>query len=803
MQLVALAAICGCALLGALLSMSGLFGLDLDVLQINLTPSESPKNTAAHTTESPLPRAFDRLVFVVIDALRADMVLGNEAIQHHGGEDLSAFMPYTSTLARSDQSIAYVAKAAVPTVTMPRLKALTTGKKPAFIDVLRNFNSKALEGDNIMTLFQQAGFRMVLYGDETWLDLFPGLFSRHDATSGFFARDTVEVDTNVTRHLAEELDPTMESPKSRDWDLLLLHYLGVDHVGHMQGPHSRRMKEKLGEMDSVIQSIHKSIQEQDKIRSPSALPTLFVLCSDHGMTETGSHGGASIEESSSLLLFAVPQPQTSSYKSALQVDLVPTLASLFGLDIPSSNTGKVLVDVLKSTTSAFVDAMHRNLDQLRSLAARKWSPAESLAFDKAYTSLSVESALQLLQDAVLKSDGSEYNLLAIGMGILSTAFGLGLAVWKLPPVRPTPLHLAVGLGTVVHIASYGSSSAIENEHATWNFLLSTLWMLLCLRHVAAKDFRSTAWLIAVAIPTRIMRSRNQVINFARLNSLPPIGTDNLPGYEYETDDSLSIITTRSLLDGVVSPELETFGAIAIIAIYGILKAQSTAGLHRVAVQVLYAAGMISVVCFAIFPLEPTYAHAAYASSIILLVLGIVLKSMHGLPLELAAWILCCLLQRPSNLSMCAVLSIQQAFFYKWAQATKADAWIRTVDGLWMSKCGFYALGNSHLMTTIDITNAYVGLTVYSQGIVGFLTFFIVMTAPTVVLLSTLSPGQPVQGSLAVLWALELTSFLVYSVIMYAMRFHLFIWSVFAPKMMYHIAFLLWNIAITCVLVACG
>ncbi|RHY25640.1 hypothetical protein DYB32_008185 [Aphanomyces invadans] len=281
-----------CALVGSVCIMSGFFGLDMDVLQVNLAPDAVSSDIQEHETQSsqPLPKAFDRLVLVVIDALRADMVLGNAAIHrsHHYGEDLSMFMPFTAQLARQDGTVAYVAQAGVPTVTMPRLKALTTGKQPAFIDVLRNFNSKAVDDDNIMQMFFHAGYRMVLYGDETWLALFPHIFHRHDATSGFFTRDTVFVDSNVTRHLNEELDPRMASPKSRDWDVLVLHYLGVDHVGHLHGPHSSSMRHKLGEMDAVLQMIHHAIQKQDAIRqqdttpSQKSLPTLLVLCSDHG-----------------------------------------------------------------------------------------------------------------------------------------------------------------------------------------------------------------------------------------------------------------------------------------------------------------------------------------------------------------------------------------------------------------------------------------------------------------------------------------------------------------------------------------
>ena len=43
-------------------------------------------------------------------------------------------------------------------VTMPRLKAMTTGKTPSFIDLINNFNSKALNEDSLIQRFHEGGF---------------------------------------------------------------------------------------------------------------------------------------------------------------------------------------------------------------------------------------------------------------------------------------------------------------------------------------------------------------------------------------------------------------------------------------------------------------------------------------------------------------------------------------------------------------------------------------------------------------------------------------------------------------------
>ena len=60
------------------------------------------------------------------------------------------------------------------------------------------------------------------------------------------------MDHNVTRHLDKVL-------KRRDWDVLILHYLGLDHIGHVSGPSSPLIGRKLSEMDSVLMKIHTSL----------------------------------------------------------------------------------------------------------------------------------------------------------------------------------------------------------------------------------------------------------------------------------------------------------------------------------------------------------------------------------------------------------------------------------------------------------------------------------------------------------------------------------------------------------------
>ncbi|KAI8536396.1 hypothetical protein RHMOL_Rhmol10G0253800 [Rhododendron molle] len=246
-----------------------------------------------------IPPSFDRLVLMVIDGLPAEFVLGRD--DRPPSMVIEEVMPYTQSLLASGMAFGYHAKAAPPTVTMPRLKV----------------------------------------------------------------KDTVQVDYNVSRHLGDELNRT-------DWNLLILHYLGLDHVGHVGGRSSVFMGSKVKEMDEVIKMIHlstKQFQDNDQGRTllvvllpPGCLPWWLVMhyglqmvVSDHGMTENGNHGGSSYEETDSLVLLVGLKPKASDYplvtRSTIhQVDISPTLALLFGVPIPKNNVGMMIAEAFDSLT---------------------------------------------------------------------------------------------------------------------------------------------------------------------------------------------------------------------------------------------------------------------------------------------------------------------------------------------------------------------------------------------------------------------------------------------------------------------
>ncbi len=64
-----------------------------------------------------------------------------------------------------------------------------------------------------------------------------------------------QVDKNITRRL-DSLQ------LSRSWDTLLVHYPGLDHLGHIFHPSNTVFLGKLQEMDNSVKKLYNTLTEQ-------------------------------------------------------------------------------------------------------------------------------------------------------------------------------------------------------------------------------------------------------------------------------------------------------------------------------------------------------------------------------------------------------------------------------------------------------------------------------------------------------------------------------------------------------------
>ena len=377
--------------------------------------------------------AYDRLVLVIMDAWRYDFARWDDgassltdALANASGtdkrtrEDVPHYinkMPALNALLRARTGAGRLVRVTAdpPTVTMQRLKGMTTGSLPTFADIGASFASTSVSEDNIISQLlprstsphhndadtAQRSRVGVFLGDDTWESLFPGAFDMSRPYPSFNVADLHGVDDGVLSHLWNVVDGSHEGlpngshetphrkavPPSaasetpaRPWDVLVAHFLGVDHIGHRLGPAHESMAAKLGQMDGVIVRLVDEVEAADARRavaaevrlkqgatgaSRAALGTLIVVLGDHGMTSDGNHGGASDDETGAAMFLYGSRgtygrrgedvgATTNAFSSGAsdagtetvsQVDIVPTISLLLGVPIPYASIGEIMAGI--------------------------------------------------------------------------------------------------------------------------------------------------------------------------------------------------------------------------------------------------------------------------------------------------------------------------------------------------------------------------------------------------------------------------------------------------------------------------
>jgi len=107
-----------------------------------------------------------RVLWLIIDALRHDFAMtpqNSTIMQYHSQ------MPVFKNTKKGTN---YKFIADPPTTTSQRIKALTTGTLPTFIDFKNNFGATQIESDSLLRQMRQAGKKSKMMGDDTWVALF-------------------------------------------------------------------------------------------------------------------------------------------------------------------------------------------------------------------------------------------------------------------------------------------------------------------------------------------------------------------------------------------------------------------------------------------------------------------------------------------------------------------------------------------------------------------------------------------------------------------------------------------------------
>ncbi|KAJ0094045.1 hypothetical protein Patl1_24700 [Pistacia atlantica] len=312
-------------------------------------------HTQSNTTCWTRP-AVDRVVIIVLDALRFDFVAPSSFFKE--SKPWMDRLPVLQKLASTEGTSARIFKAIAdpPTTSLQRLKGLTTGGLPTFIDVGNSFGAPAIVEDNFIHQLVSNGKRVVMMGDDTWVQLFPHHFKKilslpHLSMLRIFIR--YAVDNGCIEHLFPSL-------YEEDWDVLIAHFLGVDHAGHIFGVDSIPMIDKLEQYNAMLEKVIEVIGSQS---GPGGIHenTFLLVMGDHGQTINGDHGGGTAEEvETSIFAMSFKEPPSSMpseidsssceinldhkrtfISSVQQLDFAVTVSALLGVPFPFGSIGRV------------------------------------------------------------------------------------------------------------------------------------------------------------------------------------------------------------------------------------------------------------------------------------------------------------------------------------------------------------------------------------------------------------------------------------------------------------------------------
>ncbi|KAF4120292.1 ethanolamine phosphate transferase 2 subunit G [Geosmithia morbida] len=769
---------------------------------------------------------FDKLIFMVVDALRS--------------------------LIRDGGAVPFTANARSPTVTMPRIKSITTGSIPSFVDLILNID----EGDTSSSLAVQDTWlaqlkaknmgKLLMYGDDTWLKLFPDTFDREEGTTSFFVSDFTEVDNNVTRNIAPELERS-------DWGLMVLHYLGLDHIGHKSGPRSVNMVPKQQEMDNIVKSIYESIEKNHHLQS-----TLFVICGDHGMNDAGNHGASSPGETSPALLFISPKMKALGlefqapiepgdefdyYSQVEQSDLAPTIAALLGFPVPKNNLGAFIPEflpfwdathdrvqilfrnarqILQIVTAAFGSDMFTtgasttdpcaaggtDVDELacewRKINQQVSSVAKAKNLDKDWQA-SMSSWLRNAQN-LMSSMASNYDVsklfLGQGLAIVALVFSVAGALSQGQRSRHSLISLfaiAVPYGLMMFASSY-----VEEEQHFW-YWSTTLWLAYLGSKVVYKTKRlsSFIWPIWALAALRITRGWNQTgqkfageSDIVKRFLLPqPEHLWLLIGATY----CLVFSQTMRAFDGI--PRVLAAGLTSILVTSAFaFKLAFTAedvpelvadGYQKMLLDLLQGPSLLFKARLVFALLAICAAYGAYHS----LTGGPRAARISAHLLHHLYTVLAMTQSRAANIPL---LLLSNMLLRLLEMATPSVTEI-TITSVLLQFTTFFAYGGSNAISSVDLSSAYNGVGSFSVFTVGILTLISNWAAPifwtsgaNLLLLHRYRLGNQrvFARHLVLLTTFTATTTAFVMAACTVLRTHLFIWTVFSPKYLYSMA---WSI----------
>ncbi|KAJ8608177.1 hypothetical protein MRB53_039775 [Persea americana] len=399
---------------------------------------------------------FTKAVILVIDALRFDFTVPVEHDDVAWANKLRILHRISSEQPQNAFLTRFIAHP--PTTTLQRLKGLTTGSLPTFVDAGSNFGGEAILEDNILAQLKGANRTVAFVGDDTWQALFPGVFDPENnfPFESLNVWDLDTVDNGVYHHLVAKDKSFL---KLQEHDIIIAHALGLDHSGHRYGPDHLETTRKLLQMDAWVADLIDLVDDD----------TLLVVMGDHGMNAQGDHGGDSYDELNAALFMYTKRPffdalAESQRLGVSQIDLVPTLSLLLGIPIPFNNLGSPIPQAfIQNPVLTYDKALGMTTESLDTYI-KAYSHVASIPIDIENNDHKTYHR-QVLN--VFEKQWAQYDIPSIALGCIIMASGIitSLLLYQ-NPIPRLSTHIFTSINTASIFSSY--------------FLLHSSFLYICM-----------------------------------------------------------------------------------------------------------------------------------------------------------------------------------------------------------------------------------------------------------------------------------------------------------------------------------
>ncbi|KPI94904.1 GPI ethanolamine phosphate transferase 1 [Papilio xuthus] len=334
----------------------------------------------------------DRLVLFVVDGLRAESFVNHTT------------MPYLRSIANSEGRWG-ISHTRVPTESRPGHVAIIAGFYEDPSAVTQGWKDNPVDFDSV---FNRTRYTWS-WGAYDIVDIFTkGTVDGHIYVTKFdpydktFSADksTMLLDEWVFRHVRDffdtaENDAAMKKKLHTDKIVLFLHLLGTDTSGHTDKPRSQNFYRTVEHVDENIKDIEEMIRKFYKNDGKST----FLMTSDHGMTNWGSHGtgddhetqtpyvlwGAGVQQVKHLTNDKQTKNMSSEHRYDIeQADLAPLMSTFLSIPVPVNSVGKLPVDLLNMSLPNRAKAMYSNSRQLLSQYIKKKQDVEDHVINALY-----------------------------------------------------------------------------------------------------------------------------------------------------------------------------------------------------------------------------------------------------------------------------------------------------------------------------------------------------------------------------------------------------------------------------------